>query len=158
MSLEIEFIDEQDTALDDDLLDMLHRLLQTAADMEEVGDGELAVTFVDDEAIQRLNRDYRGIDKATDVLSFAMSEQGEEELPIYVEDEELPNMLGDIVVSIPRTIRQAEEYGHSFERELGFLVVHGFLHLLGYDHQDEHEEKQMFSRQEEILSQFGLHR
>jgi probable rRNA maturation factor len=71
---------------------------------------------------------------------------------------DMPRVLGDIIISVERTREQAEEYGHSFERELGFLAVHGFLHLLGYDHMTEEDEKVMFSRQEEILSSFGLGR
>ena len=85
-----------------------------------------------------------------------MEEQGEEEVAIIGETG--PRLLGDIIISVERTKLQAEEYGHSFERELGFLAVHGFLHLLGYDHMDEQEEKKMFGRQEEILASLGVTR
>jgi probable rRNA maturation factor len=159
MSLDIEFIQEYEPALSDDLLDMLRRVLEEAARAEEV-EGEVTVTFVDNARIHELNREYRGIDRPTDVLSFAMNEEGEEEIEIFLDEEMegMPNMLGDIIISIPKTREQAEEYGHSFERELGFLAVHGFLHLLGYDHMTEEDEKEMFSRQEEILHRVRLTR
>jgi probable rRNA maturation factor len=159
MSLDIEFIQEYEPALSEDLLDMLRRVLEEAARVEGV-EGEVTVTFVDNARIHELNREYRGIDRPTDVLSFAMNEEGEEEIEIFLDEEMegMPNMLGDIIISIPKTREQAEEYGHSFERELGFLAVHGFLHLLGYDHMTEEDEKEMFSRQEEILHRVRLTR
>jgi len=116
---------------------------------------EVSISFVNDEEIQDLNKEYRGIDNATDVLSFPMMEFEDEDENIetgeafeYIE-EELP--LGDIVISMDRAKAQAEEYGHSFERELAFLLVHGMLHLLGYDHDEEKDEKVMLKAQEEIL-------
>jgi probable rRNA maturation factor len=129
---------------------------------------------VDDQAIHELNKQYRGIDKPTDVLSFAMSETGEDEIEIHYDDaaEDEPDIepgmankedsfiepLGDIIISVQRAIAQAEDYGHSVERELGFLFVHGFLHLIGYDHQSEEDEKSMFAKQEDILQKAGLER
>lgn len=157
MSLEIDLINEQELPLDEQMNALLERVLRTAAELEQVVDAEVAVTFVDDQMIHNLNREYRGIDRSTDVLSFAMNEQTEEE-SVMVMEEGMPNMLGDIIVSVPHAVRQAESYGHSFAREMGFLVVHGFLHLLGYDHQTEEQEQAMFSRQEEILSRAGLGR
>ncbi|MGO0060526.1 rRNA maturation RNase YbeY [Brevibacillus fluminis] len=158
--LQIEMTNEYEEALTDEHLALVERCLQAAAEREEVS-GEVSLTFVGNERIHELNRDFRGVDRPTDVLSFAMNEQGEDELDIYVDEEELddfPNMLGDIVISIPKTREQAADYGHSFERELGFLAVHGFLHLIGYDHMTEADEKEMFSRQEEILQSIGLTR
>jgi probable rRNA maturation factor len=152
--MEAEFIQEYTPELSAELLKILEAVLEEAAKTENVT-GEVTVTFVDDERIHELNREYRSIDRPTDVLSFAMNEQGEEELEI-ISEEDMPNMLGDIVISVPRAREQAEEYGHSFEREIGFLVAHGFLHLLGYDHETEAEEKEMFSRQEEILNRVQL--
>ncbi len=157
----------------------LEELLRLAGKSEGVTVGEVALTFVDDEAIHELNKQYRGIDKPTDVLSFAMQEMGEEELEIrygdddpedkpddlaatvgdMAEDEEsFVEPLGDIIISVPRALAQAEDYGHSVERELGFLFVHGFLHLIGYDHGTEEEEKEMFAKQEDILQKAGLTR
>jgi probable rRNA maturation factor len=89
-----------------------------------------------------------------------MNEEGEDEMEIFLDEEmdDMPNMLGDIIISIPKAQEQAEEYGHSFEREMGFLAVHGFLHLNGYDHETESEEREMFGRQEEILNRVRLTR
>jgi len=137
---------------------MLEQLLELAGASEQVEDGEVALTFVDDEQIHELNRTYRGIDRPTDVLSFAMLEEGEGEIDIsFDEDEEEPTlMLGDIIISVDRAIAQSEEYGHSLEREIGLLFVHGFLHLLGYDHDEEEAEREMFAKQEDILRKAGL--
>lgn len=133
-------------------------LLNCAADMEGLaGLYELSVTFMDDEAIQQVNAEYRGKDRPTDVISFALEELSEGEVAIVPADG-MPVVLGDIIISIETAARQAEEYGHTFDRELGFLALHGFLHLLGYDHMDEEEEQQMFGRQKEILAAFGLER
>lgn len=145
-----------------ELIDLLERVLQIAGQAEGITEGEVALTFVDDEAIHELNRDYRGIDRPTDVLSFAMNESLEEEPEIVYEleeDEELDDMtemLGDIIISVERAKAQSEEYGHSLEREIGFLFVHGFLHLLGYDHQDAVSEAEMMGKQEAALAEVGL--
>lgn len=158
--LQVEILNEQQEEISEATIQLMEKCLRAAAASEDVS-GEVVVTLVDDARIHELNRDYRGVDRPTDVLSFAMNEEGEGEMEIFVDEEELaefPNMLGDIVISIPRTKAQAEEYGHSFEREIGFLVVHGFLHLLGYDHGTAEEEKEMFGKQEEILQSIGLTR
>ena len=110
----------------------------------------LSVTFVDDEFIHKMNRDYRHVDRPTDVISFAFldgDENREKELK-----NKGPVSLGDIYISIDRAKAQAEEYGHPLKRELSFLFVHGLLHLLGYDHMTEEDEKIMFKIQDEILS------
>lgn len=156
MTLEIDYIDETGELAPEQVQQIL-QLLQLAAKREEVTeDSELSLTFVDNEKIHEINREYRGIDRPTDVISFALEENTEGEMEIIGQD--MPRVLGDIIISIPRAKQQAEEYGHSFMRELGFLAVHGFLHLLGYDHGTKEEEQQMFSRQEEILQEFGLTR
>lgn len=155
MTLAVDFIDETGNITEEQET-KIHELLKLAAQKEEVSNAELSLTFVDNDAIQDINREYRGKDKPTDVISFAMEEMGEGELEIVGED--LPRALGDIIISIPKAEEQAEEYGHSFMRELGFLAVHGFLHLLGYDHETEEEEKEMFTRQTEILERYGLTR
>ncbi|MEZ0480508.1 rRNA maturation RNase YbeY [Planococcus sp. SSTMD024] len=153
--LTIDFIDETEQ-LDDKALAFVKKVLEHAAQHEQTGEAEVSVTFTDDESIRAINRDYREKDQPTDVISFSMEEQGEDEVAIIGETG--PRLLGDIIISVERTQLQAEEYGHSFERELGFLAVHGFLHLLGYDHLNEQDEKEMFGRQEEILSSLGLTR
>lgn len=111
---------------------------------------EVSVTLTDNESIHILNREYRDVDRPTDVLSF----------PIFDEDDlGGKTVLGDIVLSLEKAQSQAVEYGHSFEREVAFLVVHSMLHLLGYDHEEgKAEESEMFSRQEAILSKLGLAR
>jgi probable rRNA maturation factor len=154
--IEIEFIDETET-MDESKLENLSQLLQLAAEMEAVNPNtEVSVTFVENQRMQEINREYRNIDKPTDVISFALEEEGEGEIAVIGDD--LPTVLGDIIVSVQKAEEQAKDYGHSYERELGFLLIHGFLHLLGYDHLNEEDEKKMFGRQEEILHQFGLER
>ncbi|MFE5319924.1 rRNA maturation RNase YbeY [Paenibacillus sp. NPDC056579] len=190
MSLRLEWNNEQNEfPVSEELIVKLRQLLQLAGEAENIRDGEVALTFVDDNEIRRLNKEYRGLDKPTDVLSFAMQEMGDDEIEIVfgeMEEEDLEDSraldadgrddddqdehdedeeyeafeepLGDIIISVPRAIEQSEEYGHSVDRELGFLFVHGFLHLIGYDHQSEEEEKVMFAKQEHILQQAGLTR
>jgi probable rRNA maturation factor len=156
MNLMIDFIDETNEVKEEQL-ETIEKLLNYAAKLENVDhNAEVSITFVDNETIQEINREYRSIDKPTDVISFALEEMGENEVEIVGED--LPRVLGDIIISIPKAREQAEEYGHSFMRELGFLAVHGFLHLLGYDHETPEDEKKMFTRQEEILEAYGLKR
>jgi probable rRNA maturation factor len=155
-------IDFQDNTqkVSNEVIDLLERLLQFAAKKENInGEAEISINFVTNKEIQEINRDYRDKDAPTDVISFAMQESVEGELEIIDgEDMGIPETLGDIIISIEKAKEQAEEYNHSYERELGFLAVHGLLHLLGYDHMDEQEEKKMFAKQEEILGEFGLER
>ncbi|MDZ5470946.1 rRNA maturation RNase YbeY (plasmid) [Bacillus sp. 31A1R] len=156
MKLEIDFLDETNE-LTEEQIETIEKLLNFAADKENIETGsEVSVTFVSNEKIQEINREYRGKDQPTDVISFALEEMGEGE--IEVSGGHMPRILGDIIISVTRTKEQAEDYGHSFLRELGFLSVHGFLHLLGYDHENEEDEKIMFDRQREILDEFGLQR
>lgn len=109
-------------------------------------DGEVALLVTDDAGIRRMNRNFRQIDRATDVLSFPAGEEGGD------------GFLGDIAISLERAAAQAEEYGHSLERELSFLAVHGALHLLGYDHMEEAERLAMLAIQEKILDEMGIGR
>ena len=122
---------------------------------------EMSVTLMDNEHIHEINKKYRGVDKPTDVISFAIEEDDPDEVTIILpEDEEfdIPKNIGDIMVSMDKVKEQAEYLGHSEDRELGFLVVHGFLHLNGYDHMKEEDEKEMFGLQREILDSYGLTR
>ncbi|MBE3580141.1 MAG: rRNA maturation RNase YbeY [Thermoanaerobacteraceae bacterium] len=150
------FINNQlDKALEPALEKALRNLLQEAARQEGVPEGaEVSVTLVDDAEIRRLNLMYRGVDAPTDVLSFPLQDEEEVEPPIEGEEGEL--LLGDILISLETAARQAAAYGHSLEREVGFLALHGFLHLLGYDHDTPEREEIMFRRQEEILGKVGL--
>ena len=117
-------------------------------------DLEVSVTFIDNEGIRKLNRSYRKIDKATDVLSFPLFDfEGDGDAM----EDELCDMLGDIVISLERAAEQAEEFGHSFEREVAFLTVHSMLHLLGYDHEtSEEDELDMRRRQTAVMEMLGL--
>jgi len=155
--VEIDYNDETGELTEDQIQQILD-LLTLAAEMENITEeSELSLTFVDNEKIHEINKEFRGVDRPTDVISFALEESVEEEIEIKGAPP-MPRILGDIIISIPKAKEQANEYGHSFMRELGFLSVHGFLHLLGYDHGTVEEEKEMFSRQEEILRRFGLTR
>lgn len=109
------------------------------------------IIFTTNEEIQEINKNYRGIDKVTDVISFALLDN---DLSNYNAEDE----LGDIFICVPRAIEQASEYGHSVEREIGFLAVHGYLHLSGYDHMTKEDEEVMFALQEKILERAGLKR
>ncbi|MBS4176296.1 rRNA maturation RNase YbeY [Lederbergia citrea] len=156
MVLQIDLIDETKELSNLDL-EFIENLLGYAAAKEQIDDGtELSVTFVTNENIQEINKTYRGKDQPTDVISFALEEIGEDE--IEIKGVHIPRILGDIIISVEKAQEQAEEYGHSFKRELGFLAIHGFLHLLGYDHMNENDEKRMFARQTEILDGYGLER
>lgn len=141
------------------LIEDVIRLCMEAEKLEQ--DYEVSVIIVDDEEIRAINKEHRDIDKATDVLSFPMVEfvNGElisDEGDYDMDSEEL--MLGDIIISAETAGRQAEEYGHSFEREMAFLTAHSCFHLLGYDHMEETEEKVMMGKQESILVKMGLTR
>ncbi|MFC4738160.1 rRNA maturation RNase YbeY [Bacillus daqingensis] len=150
MSWTIDIYDETNK-LNDELLKTLENVLETACSSENVPEeAELSVTFTGDDQIRKLNREFRDKDTATDVLSFPM----EEEEAFFPED--MPLMLGDIIISVDTAVRQAEEYGHSLEREICFLAVHGFLHLNGYVHDTEQAEQQMIDKQKDILHQHGI--
>ncbi|MFD2655173.1 rRNA maturation RNase YbeY [Gracilibacillus thailandensis] len=154
--MEIDFHDETEK-VSEEHLDLISQLLTYAAKQENIAaDSELSISFVNNDEIQQLNKQYRELDKPTDVLSFALEEEVDQEIRIIGAD--IPVTLGDIIISVDKADEQALEYNHSFSRELGFLALHGFLHLLGYDHMNEEDERKMFSRQEEILNEFGLSR
>ncbi len=125
-------------------------LLDFACQKENVVNAEFNIIFVDKKTIHELNKKYRGVDRVTDVISFALEDNQTIELNV--------RLLGDIYLCIEKAEEQAIEYGHSFLRELCFLSIHGFLHLLGYDHMEKEEEEVMFQKQEEILNEFGIRR
>jgi probable rRNA maturation factor len=164
MSLQLSWSDEQDQIqIQDELIVKLEQLLAISGAAEEVTSGEVALTFVDDEEIQALNKAYREKDKPTDVLSFPQWEDNDDEMTIVYDEDDAPEedaeMIGDIVISLQTAKRQAEEFGHSLEREVCFLFVHGFLHLLGYDHEEgDAEEAEMFAKQDQILQKAGISR
>lgn len=127
----------------------IKKVLNKAIEVEDVGPVCFNVILVNNEYIHELNRDYRHIDRPTDVITFALEDN--KDFPGYD-----VRILGDIYISLEKAHSQAVEYGHSFKREICFLAVHGFLHLLGYDHMEKEEEKVMFARQELILNETGI--
>ena len=127
-------------------LKVVKNVLVHAMEKEKLENTTFNVIIVDNTFIHELNRSYRGIDRETDVITFAL----EDDDSLVVGGDE--RVLGDIYISVDKAHSQAEEYGHSFLREICFLAVHGFYHLLGYDHMTEEEEKVMFAKQEEVLS------
>lgn len=131
--------------------DYLEEVLEYTLEHEKVNNAIFSVVFVDDEEIHRLNKEYRHVDKGTDVISFAF----EDNEKVRYND---IRVLGDIYICIPQMKRQAISYGHSEKRELSFLCVHGLLHLLGYDHMTEEDEKIMFGLQELILNETNIKR
>lgn len=144
--------------LTDAQIELVESILVHAALEEEVEEpSELSVTFLTNDEIQAINREWRGKDAPTDVISFAFDEMGEDEMDFMLDEDE-PRLLGDLLISVERCREQAADYGHSFERELGFLAIHGFLHLLGYDHMTPEEEAEMTVRQELVLAHFELKR
>ena len=134
-------------------LEIVEKVLLSAIKKEKLENVTFNLIIVDNEYIHDINKTYRGIDRETDVITFAL----EDEDSIIVPDNVGRN-LGDIYISIDKARLQAEEYGHGLVRELSFLAVHGFYHLLGYDHMNEEEEKVMFGKQEEVLSEYGVTR
>ena len=157
MRIYIDLNDEQDKFTPPEDIEHLIEICTVAA-LEEEGiedDAEVSVTLVDNEAIRSINNEHRGIDRATDVLSFPMGD-GEY---FEVDPDTDAVLLGDIVISLERAKEQAEEYGHSFRREVAFLITHSLFHLLGYDHvNSEEEEKVMFGKQEKVLEKLGITR
>lgn len=134
----------------DDKLELIEKVLKHGIEKLNLGEVEFNIIIVDNEYIHNLNKEYRHIDRETDVITFAL------------EDDKTFNpesrILGDVYISIDKAKAQAIEYGHSLEREMCFLAVHGFLHLNGYDHMVEEDEKVMFGLQEEILNEMGIKR
>lgn len=128
----------------------IYELLAFALKREKLENVEFNIIFVDSDTIHEINKNYRHVDRVTDVISFALEDNETITLDHRV--------LGDIYICVERAEEQAKEYGHSFLRELAFLSIHGLLHLLGYDHMEKEEEKIMFSKQEDILNEFGIRR
>ena len=145
---------EEEHVVSQEILDTMMKAAEICIDAEniDVDRSEISVTFVDMEEIHQLNLDYRGVDSPTDVLSFPQFD----DLNDLPEDGEIA--LGDVVICKQKAEEQAEEFGHSFEREIMYLFVHSVLHLLGYDHMDEDEKKIMRRREEEVMTELGITR
>ena len=155
MELYIDFCNRQrKEKVDDALRELVRRALTAAFEYEGVdGDAEVSVTFVSDAGIRKYNREYRGIDRVTDVLSFPQFADLAEEIPEVGEI-----CLGDVVICKDKAEEQAQEFGHAFEREIIYLFVHSVLHLLGYDHEAEADKKIMRQREEEIMQYMEIPR
>lgn len=155
MKIYIDYTNEQDKLSPPEDFE---RLIEqcTAAALEEENifeDAEISVTLVDNARIRELNNEFREIDRETDVLSFPMGDESFEADP---DNDAI--LLGDIVISLEKAQEQAEEYGHSFRREVAFLLTHSLFHLLGYDHMTPEEETEMFAKQEAVLERLGISR
>ena len=146
--------DQDIIVIPEKLEQLLNDGLNAVAKLHGLGEHEeVDITIVTDEEIHALNRDYRNVDSATDVLSFALDEDGGE--PELVGGPEV-HLLGDIIISAETAMRQAEEFGHGLEREIVYLAVHGLLHLLGYDHMQEEDKVVMRAKEEEALREIKL--
>ena len=132
--------------------DIIEKVVFKAFEVEGVKKASCSIIIVDNTFIHKLNKEYRGIDRVTDVISFALEDDKSMVIPDGI------RLLGDIYISLDKAKEQAKEYGHSLERELCFLAVHGVYHLLGYDHENEEDAKIMFKKQEEVLMEYGITR
>ena len=146
----VEIFNQTDQEIEE--LETVEKVLESAIVKENLGDVSFNLIIVDNDYIHELNRDYRKIDRETDVITFALEDEDSLVLPEDI------RVLGDIYISIDKARSQAEEYGHSLLRELSFLAVHGFYHLLGYYHMTKEDEKVMFGKQEEVLEANGIKR
>lgn len=141
--INVDFNDQQnEIEISQEVLELLEKVIVTAAELEGYSGGEVSVAFVSNQQIKKLNNKYRDKNEATDVLSFPIDDE----------------MLGDIIISAGRAAEQAEDYGHSLKRELAYLTVHGMLHLFGYDHYNQEEKKEMRQKEERVLTQLGISR
>lgn len=132
--------------IDEEIEKIVEKSIEAALkEIDFTEDYEVSVSFVGDEEIHELNRDYRGVDRTTDVLSFPM-------------DDEFTNMLGDIVININKVIEQAKEYGHSEKREISYLTVHSTLHLMGFDHEEEEDKKEMRAVEDRVMEKLEISR
>ena len=140
--------------------EVIEKVLSQCFKEEKLENSKLCVTvtLTTPKTIQEINKQYRNIDRATDVLSFPMFEKDELDSKIQENDFENEDILGDIVVSVEKVKEQAIEYGHSFERELSYMIVHGFYHLMGYDHIEEEDKKVMREKEENILKKLDITR
>ena len=145
--------DPEELTVDEITIPTIEAAAVKVSELYGLDNAELSVTLTDNEHIHVINREYRGVDRPTDVISFALNESDEPE----IEDAEI-NILGDIIISLERAAEQAVEYGHSYRREIAFLTVHGLLHLLGYDHMEEDERLEMEEEQRVVMEALGISR
>ena len=155
--VQIEYLEVQENIENEELI---NKVVHTCFEEEKLLEKNLyiSITLTNPENIRDINKSYRNVDNATDVLSFPMFEKDEIEQIINNRKDEVKDVLGDIVISLQRVKEQAEEYGHSFQRELAYMVVHGFYHLMGYDHMTEEEKQVMRAKEENILQKLNITR
>ncbi|WP_318766048.1 rRNA maturation RNase YbeY [Lactiplantibacillus carotarum] len=157
--MDLELYDQTTAGATPEQIKLVKDLIELAGSTLKLKDDtEVSVTLMNNDAIQKINETYRGVDRPTDVISFAMHDDDEDD-PIIMDPEmaaELPLNLGDIMISVDKVAEQAAFLNHSEARELGYLVVHGFLHLNGYDHLTPADETTMFGLQRQILDAYGL--
>ena len=154
---EINYLDIEENKKYEEIID---KVIKKCFEIENILQSNLyvSITLTNSKNIQRLNKQYRNIDKETDVLSFPMFEKQEIEEKIEKKDFQNEDILGDMIISIPKVEGQAVEYGHSFERELAYMVVHSFYHLMGYDHIEEKDKIVMRPKEEYILNKLEINR
>lgn len=154
---QLEYLDIEENEEFDKIIE---KVVKKCFETEKLENSKLyiSMTLTNPDNIRKINKQYRNIDQETDVLSFPMFEKEELENKIKNKQYNHEDVLGDIIISIERVKKQAEEYGHSFERELSYMVVHGFYHLMGYDHIKEEDKKQMRKKEDKILEELGITR
>lgn len=157
MQIDIEYLNVEPNEKYEEIIS---KVLNKCFEEENLPQNKLSVsiTLTDLKNIRNLNCKHRNVDKETDVLSFPMFEKEEIDKKVAKNDFQIEDILGDMVICIPKVEEQAEEYGHSFERELSYMVVHSFYHLMGYDHMEEEPKKEMRQKEEYILKQLGITR
>lgn len=148
--MEIYYDDRQDDIkISEEIKVLIEKSVSAVLKVEELDENvEVSVSFVGDEEIRELNRDYRGVDKSTDVLSFPIDDE-------FILDNRI---LGDVIINTRRVMEQAEELGHSNEREFSYLTVHSILHLLGYDHMEDEDKRQMREREKLAMKELSIYR
>ncbi|WP_346684692.1 rRNA maturation RNase YbeY [Megamonas hypermegale] len=140
--------------IDVQIVDTVRKAAYKVGELYGLDNAEVSITFTDNKHIHEINREYRKVDRPTDVISFALNEGDEPE----IEGGAPINVLGDIIISVEKAVEQAKDYGHSVEREVAFLTVHGMLHLLGYDHMEEEDRKEMRQEEDFVMEKLGISR
>lgn len=154
---QLEYLEEKENSKYEEVIE---KVIKKCFEVENLTDSQLyiSITLTNPENIHKINKEYRNVDKPTDVLSFPMFEKEELDKKIVEKDFEHEDILGDIVISIEQVQKQAEEYEHGFEREFAYMIVHGFYHLMGYDHMVEEDKLIMRQKEENILNSLEITR
>lgn len=156
--MDIQIFDHTEEASKKDL-DLITDILNFASNYIKLEQNtEMSVTLMHNDEIQLINKKYRNVDRPTDVISFAINDEDEDIIMDPEMAAEIPDNIGDLMISVDKVAEQADFLGHSYERELGFLCVHGFLHLNGFDHMEKADQEKMFPMQKEIMNAYGLER